>query len=409
MTTTELFNGIAVVIDDEIDQGDENLNNLIKQIEKQDMPYVKYNKLPDKRIFSHFKGISFLLLDWELRTEEINKVIPEGVKIPKTLYKSIIKSNIEFLNAFRQTCFAPVFIFTNVDKGSVIEELKKNGLYLDNKPNDIFVKNKVELKGYTRLFNTIEDWANKTPSIYILKEWEKEYGKAKVKLFRDFYKMSPSWPKVLWRNFIKDETDPSGQLGELITRNLLTRMTPFAFDNKNMYRRGIPHDINEIRRVLQGERFIGNDSLQQDSISTGDVFDAGSGNIYLNIRPECDCIARSGSSVDEIDLYLIKGSKLSEEKVRKHYNREYGNIKEIDTQSIVFSLRKGKAYDFRFDELFIKKWSEFKDNRLGRLLPPYITRIQQRYSLYLQRQGLSRIPKEAITKKSRNPRTKDKI
>ena len=42
------------------------------------------------------------------------------------------------------------------------------------------------------------------------------------------------------------------------------------------------------------------------------------------------------------------------------------------------------------------QWNNIKDNRIGRLLPPYITRVQQKYAHYLQRQGLPRIPKQAI-------------
>jgi len=36
------------------------------------------------------------------------------------------------------------------------------------------------------------------------------------------------------------------------------------------------------------------------------------------------------------------------------------------------------------------------EHRIGRLLPPYLTRLQQRYSAYLQRPGLSRIPRAAL-------------
>jgi hypothetical protein len=37
-----------------------------------------------------------------------------------------------------------------------------------------------------------------------------------------------------------------------------------------------------------------------------------------------------------------------------------------------------------------------KDKRIGRLLPPYITRIQQLFGLYFQRIGLPRTPDEIL-------------
>ena len=67
-----------------------------------------------------------------------------------------------------------------------------------------------------------------------------------------------------------------------------------------------------------------------------------------------------------------------------------------DSNAIVFCIDDQKTIDFRFKNLELKEFSELKDNRIGRLLPPYITLIQQRYALYLQRQGLPRIPEEAV-------------
>lgn len=73
-----------------------------------------------------------------------------------------------------------------------------------------------------------------------------------------------------------------------------------------------------------------------------------------------------------------------------------GRFNERASESISFSLLAGKSIRFNFKDLEIIKFSEVKENRVGRLIHPYITRIQQRYSLYLQRQGLPRIPEEAV-------------
>lgn len=51
---------------------------------------------------------------------------------------------------------------------------------------------------------------------------------------------------------------------------------------------------------------------------------------------------------------------------------------------------------FKFRKLYTKKWQELKGIRVGRLLPPLLTRLQQRYSAYLQRPGLSRLPDAAF-------------
>ncbi len=57
---------------------------------------------------------------------------------------------------------------------------------------------------------------------------------------------------------------------------------------------------------------------------------------------------------------------------------------------------QGNILHFNLKELNIMHWNDIKDKRIGRLLPPYITRVQQKYAHYLQRQGLPSIPKQAI-------------
>lgn len=399
MPTTNLFKGIAVVIDDEIGKKDANINNIIKQIEAKKMPCVKYKEIPHDDVINHLEGISFLLLDWMLYQKDHTKYLLKGNTIPATLRQSIIKQNIIFLKKLKETYFVPVFIFTDEVINDVITDLKKAKLYFDDKPNYIFVMNKSELKGRTKLTKIIENWARKSPSIYVLKEWEKEYHKAKNCLFHDFYNLGPSWPSVLWKNYDDDGVNPSSELGEVITRNIHTRMAPFAFDGGILNKRWRGVGVDEVRKVLEGERCISEDKLSPNSISTGDVFKIGD-KIMINIRPDCDCIPdrnQPGAPIDEVKLYLLKGSKLTGPNLKKSYVKEYGHFFEQDSQSIIFSITNGKSYDLRFKDLTIDTWANLKDKRIGRLLPPYITRIQQRYALYLQRQGLPRTPPNAVS------------
>ncbi|MDP8314871.1 MAG: hypothetical protein RAP70_07340 [Candidatus Celaenobacter antarcticus] len=400
MDTANLFRGIAVVIDDEIGKDDANINNLILQIKKKNMPYLTYKELPDDSIIDNFEGISFLLLDWKLQAGTLDEFVTEGVTAPDTIRQFGIDENIAFLKKLRESCFIPVFIFTNENKENIIQVLKDNDLFQEGKPNYIFVERKNDLTGHTKLFKKIDDWIRKTPSIYVLAAWEKVYRSSKTKLFHDFYNLSPSWPNILWKSFADDGVNMSLELGEVITRNLYTRMNPFSFDEKILKKhRGTPPDKNEVRKVLEGERFIKAEGLHKDFIATGDIFKMSGGKFLLNIRPDCDCIpdrSIAEGGADDVKLYLLQGSKITVAKEKKAFRKKYGNFEEADNQSIIFNIIDGRTYDFRYKDLIIKNWSEIKDRRIGRLLPPYITRIQQRYALYLQRQGLPRIPEIAV-------------
>ncbi len=401
-----LFNGISLIIDDEYDKKDD-IKNLIQQIENENMPFIAFKMIPNKEMIKNFSGISFVLLDWKLTDEEVTESVMEGVTLPSTLEESLGEENIEFLKQLKENVFAPVFIFTNEPKETIITKLRENGLYQDDKPTFILIKNKDELTN-DRLFSAIEEWIRSIPSIYVLKKWEESYQKAKNQLFWDFYERSPIWPKIIWDCYKKDllvspndQTDYSKnlsrELGEVITRNLYTRMAPFCFEETTL-QTATAYELSEVPSVLEGERFLKANFLNPDEIFTGDLFREEYENqethemkskYWLNIRAQCDLVRNS-----DPELYCIKGRILDESKA--HYDN--GAFIERNNQAIVAFIDDGKFIEFLFSKFEIKKWSKLKDKRIGRLLPPYITRIQQQYSLYFQRQGLPRTPEELIPK-----------
>lgn len=396
MNLETLFNGVAVVIDDEISESTANINRIVSQIETKSIPVLKYNSLPEDGIINHFKNISFLLLDWRLIDDsELKKALKDGGRIPDALRHDLDNRNIQFIKELNKNGFFPIFIFTNEDTSYIKNKLIDSEIMLKERPSNIFIKSKNDLKEKGALLNVINEWLQNNPSIYVLKTWEKEYQCSKTRMFNELQKYSPVWPKILWENYISDNTDPSLELGEFITNNLHTRMIPLKFSDDILKTSQGEIDQNELKLVIEGTTFLSNLS---SNIAPGDIFRK-SDNYYINIRAACDVIPARGdspTSLDDVELYLIKGSRLSNTQAKKAYRKEYGNFFEIDSQSIVFPIDNGKIIDFRFRNLEIKKWSEVKNNRIGRLLPPYINRIQQRYSLYMQRQGLPRIPDRAI-------------
>lgn len=98
-------------------------------------------------------------------------------------------------------------------------------------------------------------------------------------------------------------------------------------------------------------------------------------------------------------MYLLKGSTVDETKI----NTEDQDSIKFDSgeflekkNSCYVAFVQGNILSFSLRDIELKKWKDIKDNRIGRLLPPYITKIQQKYAAYLQRQGLPSIPEEAI-------------
>ncbi len=400
MNIDELFYGVAVVIDDEINDSSANINIIINQIELANIPILKYTSLPEDSIVDHFQNLSFLLLDWRLIKDNVsNKELEEGVRIPDTLQEDDATENIEFIKKLNEKCFCPVFIFTNEDTSPIENKLKEKGLIVESKPSNLFVQPKSELQDDGTLFNKVSVWLKETPSVYVLKEWEKEYQNCKTKLFSEFHALNPFWPIIMWKNFGEDGANKSLEMGELISRNLHSRMTPFEFEDGILNKdSGVPKE--ELRRVLEGERYLKKECLHDDDIRTGDLFkeeyqenDQIKVRYYLNIRAQCDLLRDSNPK-----LYLISGYILEQNDRGKIPNISFnqGQYLEKPNHSVVAFIDEGKIIEFKFNEFDIKSWDEIESTRIGRLLPPYINSIQQRYSLYIQRQGLPRIPDGAI-------------
>ena len=80
-----------------------------------------------------------------------------------------------------------------------------------------------------------------------------------------------------------------------------------------------------------------------------------------------------------------------------HKTFTMGHFSERIWETVAFSVHEGRSVRFDFRKLSMNEFSCLKGKRTGRLLHPYLTRIQQRFGLYLQRQGLPRIPDEAVS------------
>ena len=396
----DLFSGIAVVIDDEINDSNANIGNIVKQIESANIPILKYTALPSEEVIRHFQNLSFLLLDWRLIKEEVtNDNITKGVTIPDTLQEYDTSENIEFIKQLSEVCFCPIFIFTNEDTTSIQSTLNLN----EDKPSNLFVKSKYDLQKDSTLFDTITEWLQNTPSIYVLKEWEKEYQNSKNRLFSEFHDLNSEWPHIMWKTFKADVANKSLELGELISRNLHSRMTPFEFNDEMLDKDISQTQKNELRKVLEGERYLKKDSLHDSDVGTGDLFKEKYQNngetkyrYYLNIRAQCDLLR--DKDPNKVELYCLKGRIVDESRIKNKDDIVVANGQFIEkvNNSIVPFLDDGKIIEFLFRDIKQKKWKDLKSIRKGRLLPPYINRIQQRYALYMQRQGLPRIPDAAI-------------
>lgn len=387
----DLFRGIGVIVDDAL--ADINSKDIIweitKSFEKENIPLLTFNELPEYEKVENFNSVSFLLLDWDLYGYQLEV----GISKPQTA----TDDNLNFIKEFNKICFSPIFIFSNENIDDIKNKLSDSGLYDYTKSNHIFVESKSNVRRASALFSKIKTWLSRTPSLYVLKEWEKSMTRAKCDMLWDFYAINPMWANILKETLKDDGVDENHELSLLLYKNLIARTTPVTFDETILKPTRKNPTKEDLRKVLECERYLKNDKIP-DIPATGDIFKDNS-SYYINIRPDCDIIRKG----DDVKLYCLKGSAVKEQHInaKKKSSKiifEKGNFIEQIYNAYVSFVDDGKIIEFKFNNnnLIQNEWGNLKSKRIGRLLPPYITRLQQKYAFYIQRQGLPAIPYKAI-------------
>ncbi len=437
MDVKKLFSGIAVIVDNEIKKEDSIIYKIKTNLIKSNIPVACFEEIPNKSIIESFGNASFIILDWNYFDEDVSGESLLGLS---ELQKESQREVIEFIKGIMEKLFVPIFIFSGVDIDEAKDPLIDEGLYDDEEPSRIFIKSKTDIESEDELFKNIEDWVKRMPSVYALKELENNLRTTKNKMFVEWYKYSPQWITVIWKMLKEDSSEAQEEFGEFIIRNLANRTKQFEFDEELFEVDGQVNN-DELAKIMEYERYIEYSDVQPEQAYTGDLFKKNS-KYYLNVRAQCDLARRS----ENVELYLIEGKvlessdiitedirvtsegelkfpdkayKLEEldaiskrakqeegdavsqlltinDKFTKYKNQVFfgnGEIRERKPEVIIACVDGGKIIKFRLD-IKIKKFKDVKSNRIGRILPPYITRIQQKCSQYIIREGTMPLPKE---------------
>ncbi len=391
MNLKDLMSGIGVVIDDAFDRTDgrnDLIFRIVEQIEHEwHLPFYKTGTMPSESTWPGLlQAASFVLLDWELW--------PTGAA---ALEQDGIERNIRFLDQAKDY-FVPAFILTNENPADVADRLPDT-VYNPEAPekNFIFLRRKADLMADDALqFNAIEEWVRRNASVYALKTWEREFHVAKKELFGSMYARSPDWPRVFWKAYADDGVDPSFSLTHLINDSLRGRVRTGAFEAEILAEPAAEVRREDLQALIGEASFRPQDTLPEDEIGCGDVFRLPQSKFLLNLRPDCDCVPRDGQKAGDVELYCIEGKRMRDRELREQYLEKHGHFDERVWECVAFSVNEGDSIRFDFTKFRVAQFATLKGQRIGRLLHPYLTRIQQRFGLYLQRQGLPRIPQEAI-------------
>lgn len=390
MNIEELFAGIGVVIDDKVFAKDEqkrdHIITIVNQLENTyHFPLVKYSDLPSNECLAMMGNVSFLLLDWEFDTrEEILGDSGLDVSIGNRLKVANEKRVIEIIKEITQKSIVPIFIFSNQDGGVIKKTLEK--AKLDISKSQVYIESKAELVGEGGLLSKIEKWVDDHSGVYVAKAWDNAFSKAKNQFFVEMCNNTSHWPKAIYDSAIDDNADPGEEVTQSVSQNIISRMQPIYISQEQINKDVETPDKDEVLGIMKGQFFL---EKKCDTSIVGDFYKYKKDEFYINIRPTCDCVNRDANSGL---VYLLKCDKLSNGQIKTYE----GHLIEAQDCAMVGPLYNGKFYRINFKELFVVQESECRDKKVGRVLPPIITHIAERYGLYIQRQALPRLPKEIL-------------
>lgn len=411
----ELFVGPAVVVDDEINQGDASIRAVLDELEGAHFPVMRRRDLPRDEEIGHWRAMALIVVDWDLRgvlsmgtaddgSEEESTVL--GVALPIRLKDHGDTDTLRFVRKLMNELYCPIFIVSNLDVRGIWMELESG---LDEAAiralrARVFVRSKTGADG--SLLDSLSEWIAEHPAIYALKTWERAYERAKSALFGDFQRSAAAWPGILWQTSDEDGVNPNHDLAETISRNLFHRMEPNVFCESLISSSAEDSPIESVRSILHQQSVVPSERLYDDVTMPGDFFfERCSGNrlpptIDICLTPACDLVAR-GENPQQVEanrnamqMFMVRAS-LVDDTALDSKNKIEKMLKSSDstTSMLLHHLVPDDAmYLVRFKDWFVTTWGEVKDRRRGRLLEPYITLLQQRNGLFSQRQGLPRLP-----------------
>lgn len=432
MNVKELLRGIIVVVDDQIEEDASEISKILSTLKEDKFPVVTYEDVPDEEVIQSLSSASMVILDWEFKNRKTvgemgNMTIDE---ISRIKIGELSNPIISFIKILLDKIFVPIFIFTNKTTSEIETALEQDNLK-EQIGKRILIKQKNDLEG-EKLYTEIENWFKNNPSAYAVKEWDIIAKKNRNDMFITLYESSSNWSKDIW-NAVKEDSkkgvNTNYEFGDFITRNYVNRFISYNFEKEVLENGNSIDSENNIETVLKNDIIIEYKNLDDIKIPyTGDLYEYENNKFYLNIRAQCDinrnrnpklyCISGEAKDINE---YVIKEHvvfnndgtfNIGNEKnlnpneknkydeyndmikncINKNVCYHFGCLIERNDTALLPYIKQGQIIEFKLKDIEIIKFNDYKDKRIGRIVSPYITRIQHKTANFITRQGLMPIP-----------------
>lgn len=394
-----ILEGSVVYIDDEYADEEKDAGRFYKQLWDAGRPIRPYKDIPPDDHLEHWDGLAMVVLDWNLIDSEIRQ---SGAAA--ALEESARKKMIKFLGALLARYYCPVFIVSATGNDKIEEALRESeGFPTEALGPRVRIVHKSDVGD--DFLKRLEAEVDADPVLSLLRVWEQQYQRAKNRMFIEFSAMAPNWPAYIVKVTSKDGADPASELMEVLYANLRHRVDPVAFDHDRLLTYAGTSSGETLRRVSQGRTMLPNTSLSDRMVYPGDLFKLdpkSPDEVWMNVSPVCQTVPRQEKDengqdkVDEkgapvlkqVKLHLLRGVRWGTPPLTKTQFDKLKTKSDGPNGVAIHTLLDGSPYYFDFGDAQIRDWDDVKKLRVGRLLPPFVTRVQQKHAGYIQTEGL---------------------
>lgn len=387
-----LLNSTAVVIDDEIESEGTQINILIKELEKHGTLFVKLPEINVQSIEA-FSNTAFIILDWEFNEEKYE--LPEGVSLGSEFVENTHDKTVDFIKQVTSKYYLPILIFSQQSCSNIKSRLENNE-YLKHciETGRIGIFHKQDLIP-DKVVEYLDDWLTNNLSAHLFIHLRNIMGDTQHQFYNEFDGCSVDWPNHVYNNLKQDNpVDINQEFQEFILTALASRVSPTKFDATFKDIAGLSRD--EILKIYSCIKFIKYDTKQQIGVGSGDLYrlvnsDGSFCNKYmLNITAPCD--------LRKEKMLFLRGQAFNDNVEFDYKDKvcEHSIYQICDNDCIRFKFDTFERIKVKNDGAMITidktKTQAETWKRIGRVVHPYITNIQDRFSHYIVRRGVTRTP-----------------
>jgi hypothetical protein len=401
-----LLNGIALVIDDEINDKKSEISKMLSSLEKEGTFFIKTTNIPTDKARGNLSGISFIILDWDIKSEE-QLMLPEGVLLAETIRISKIDENNKFIREMLTKYFVPIFIFSQQEKESIHIALQSDPNIAPTIDQRVFIESKSELKG-EKIKSYLEKWLKNNKTVLTLKMFEEQLNQSKNNFLVEMGELATDWVRVVYQTLSKDYKEKgkplqtellNAEFNGFLLNSMLSRFEYADYSTIKFTRlKRSAVTSNDVQKIYESIKFYAyNTPVNTKQAYEGDLYQReGSmlsselaNEFFVNINAPCDLrsdkiLLVKGILVDKLDkpkigetkptydLHIFMGKTAIQFKFR--------NVRHQNRPSDLSQITIGSG-----NSAMIYK-------RIGRITHPYITAIRNEYAHFISRQGVPRHP-----------------